>query len=656
MHTREIEIFDIEIYPNYFLLNTINYNTKEKNSFIIDDNNNDSLNIINWIKEKKIRVGHNIIAFDNLLLCYIQQNYLKFKKYDNITIIKKLKNISDRIIKKERNKAWDKDLLELFKIKNFEYIDTLSITNTVDRISLKQASINLKFWNVQELPYDPDSILNEEQKEIVKKYCFNDCEISCLLYEKKIPDLELRKIVSDVYNIDATNLNDTAIAKKILDKYYSEHTGQNIKDFKDLRSFNKPFLLKEIIPKFEFKTKPFQDLYNWFCKQEITEKTEINVENEDQELKKPPISYTVVLPNLSITYGLGGIHSNDKPDKFIKSDKHKILDYDFSSYYPNIIINNNIKPRHVDSCFLNILKQLTKERINYKKQGKKKNADILKIVINSIYGLLGSDFYWLKDKKALIKTTIIGQLWLSKFCEELLLENIEVISLNTDGILSLVPPEKEEIFHKIAKNISKLIDIEVELTEYSQYIRRDVNNYLSVTIDNKIKQKGKYFSTEIPLNKGYYYPIIAKALNNWYINGITVEDTILKEKDIYSFIASQKIDLKKFSPELHSYNENFQLQSIKLQKFNRWIVVNKGGKFLKVETDNAKKERLSKKCKHTKKELQNKIIGIEINNFIEIVNKIDINKKYDLNYDFYIKLANETIELITPKMSQMSLF
>jgi hypothetical protein len=72
--------------------------------------------------------------------------------------------------------------------------------NTIDKVGLKQASINLKYYNVQELPYEPNSVLNEEEKDVVKEYCFNDCEISCLLYEKKIPDLELRKDVTKRYS------------------------------------------------------------------------------------------------------------------------------------------------------------------------------------------------------------------------------------------------------------------------------------------------------------------------------------------------------------------------------------------------------------------------------------------------------------------------
>lgn len=611
-------------------------------------------------KEKYTRVGHNIIQFDNMLLCYLQQNEKQLQYDDNLEIVRKLKRICDKIINRERNSPWEEELKELFKIKYFDYIDTYAIMNTVDRVSLKQASINMFFHNVQELPYSPNTILNEQEKQIVKEYCFNDCEISCLLYEKKIPDLELRKDVSARYGLEVTNANDTLIAKKILDKYYSEQTGMDIKEFKDLRSYNKPFLLKEILPIFEFKTKQFQELYKWFKVQEITEKIKVDVvENEEEEIKKEKISYTVKFPNLNITFALGGVHSDDEPGKFVTTKDNIIKDCDFSSYYPNLILNYKIKPRHVKKEFLDILKTLTLERIEDKKAGRKKDANIKKIVINSIYGLLGSDYYWLKDTKALLKTTISGQLWLAKFCEDLLLNGIEVISLNTDGILCNVKKDQLDLYYKICNNISEQVNIEVEFTDYKQYIRRDVNNYLSIT-SKETKQKGKYFTTEVALNKGLYYPIIGKALNNWYINNIPIEKTINEETNTYLFMASQKIDLKKFSPELHYYDKDFKLVKESLQKFNRWLVTNKGGKFLKIEKNEAKVERLKEKEKKKKKitqaDLKNKVIGIETDYFVTIVNKFDSTKDYNINKKFYIDLCYKTINLINPIYIQTSLF
>ena len=649
------EIIDIEIYPNYFLLCGINFETKKRFSFEIDENKNDLEKILGWIDLKRLRIGHNILQFDNLLLSYLKKNDLG--NSGNEYIVSELKRICDKIINKKKKEHWDEEMKGLFDFK-WNCIDTLAIMNTVDKVGLKQASINLKYYNVQELPYSPNTILSQEEKDIVKEYCFNDCEISCLLYEKKLPDLELRKDVTKRYRLNVMNSNDTGIAKKILDKYYSEATNKQIREFKDLRSYNKPFLLKEIIPEISFKTKPFQDLLEWFKIQEINETTEIIIENEEEEIKKPKIKYDVIIDDLSIRFALGGVHTNDSPGKFKTNDTTTIIDCDFSSYYPNIILNYKIKPRHVTGEFLTIVDRLTKERIKDKQEGRKKEADVKKIVINSLYGLLGSDYYWLKDTKALLKTTITGQLWLAKFCEELLLNNIKVISLNTDGILCLVEKNQEKLYYSICKTISTEINIDVEYTKYKEYIRRDVNNFMSIDENDKVKQKGKYFTTEIVLNKGYYYPIVAKALNAYYINKTPIEITIQAEKDIYMFMASQKVDTNKFKAELSFYKNNSR-QKKQLHKINRWIVTKDGGKFLKIELDEAITERIENKRKEgkklTKADLSRKTIGIETQNLVTIINKVE-NKEYNLDYKFYINLCYDTIYLITPKFVQISMF
>lgn len=655
MNVKNTEIFDIEIYPNYFLLCVIDFNTKKRMSFVIDEKTNDLNKILSWIDKDYLRVGHNILGFDNLLLSFLKKN--NFSNKSNLYIVSELKRICDKIINKKREDKWDDEIKELFKFK-FLCIDTYAIMNTVDKVGLKQVSVNLKYHNVQELPYSPDTHLEKEQKKSVEEYCYNDCEISCLLYEKKLPDLELRKDVTKRYKLNVMNCNDTAIAKKILDKYYSESTGERIEDFKDLRSYNKAFLLKPLLPKIEFKTKQFQDLYKWFGEQEITEKTDVILDDDVEKVKKAKIKYDVLFKDLSIRFALGGVHSNDDPGKFKTDDKQTIIDCDFSSYYPNLLLNYKIKPRHVDNAFLDIVEKLTKERIKDKNEGRKKDADIKKIVINSIYGLLGSDFYWLKDTKALLKVTITGQLWLAKFCEELLLNNIQVISLNTDGILCIVKKEKEAIYYNICKSISEKVNIDVEYTKYKEYIRRDVNNYLSIDEKNKVKQKGKYFQTEVALNKGYYYPIVAKALNAYYVNNIPIESTVKQEKDIYSFIASQKIDTSKFNAEFHVF-ENNQIVKKNLQKINRWVVTKSGGKFFKVEKELAREERVEKKKLEKKivsaADMKLKSIGIETKNVLTIVNKIE-KKNYDIDYNFYISLCKETIEQIHPTMLQNSLF
>jgi len=653
-----IECWDVECYTNLFSLASINYETKNRTLFVISEVRNDILGIMEFFKQKKtLFVGHNILNYDNILISYIIKNYSELKKLNNLEICKKLKFISDKIIEKKRNEKWS-DLLKVYLTPSYKCLDTYQLMNTIDRISLKQASVNLKYHNVQDLPYSPETILTQEQIIEVLAYNFNDCEIQCLLYEHFIPNIELRKEVSKIYKLDVSNANDTAIAKKIINKNYSEKTGISENDFKDLRSFNSPFYLKEVVPTLEFETKEFQDLYNWFKNQLITEKTEISTGDTE---KKEKISYDLIHPVINIRFALGGCHSMDLPGMFVSDNNTSIRDFDFNSFYPYIIIRNKAKARHVRDEFIDILADITEERIKAKKEKRKKDAEILKIVINSTYGLYGSNFYWLKDTKALLKVTVTGQLYLAKLTEMLLLAEIKVLSVNTDGVLSEVKQEQNAIYEEICNQCSKMFDIEGEFTNYTKYIRKDVNNYLSIDTKGEIKTKGKYFTTKVQLSKGYYYPIIAKALVDYFVNNIPVETTIKNENDVYLFMCSQKIDTNKFNPEIQYFSDN-QIVTEQIQKINRWIITKTGAKFAKVEKVESKINRLQKKELNNKritdKDSATKKIGIEKDYLITVLNKVENTnaKDYNINYSFYINLCNEVIDDISPRVQQLSMF
>ena len=76
-------------------------------------------------------------------------------------------------------------------------------------------------------------------------------------------------------------------------------------------------------------------------------------------------------------------------------------------------------------------------------------AEALKIVINSIYGKLGSELFFLYDRFAQMQVTINGQLMTMTLVETLELEGIHVVSANTDGIVIKLPVDKEEVFKHI---------------------------------------------------------------------------------------------------------------------------------------------------------------------------------------------------------------
>ena len=154
-----------------------------------------------------------------------------------------------------------------------------------------------------------------------------------------------------------------------------------------------------------------------------------------------------------------------------------------SSFYPSIMDVYRIAPAHInEGVFVKLIHWLKETRIKAKHSKeelidgipKDTLAQVLKIVINSIYGKLGFEKGDICDRLAVLKVTINGQLMIMMLCEELELSGIEVISANTDGIVVKLYKKDKEKFETIANDWKELTKLDADSEEYLAYINRDI--------------------------------------------------------------------------------------------------------------------------------------------------------------------------------------
>ena len=121
-----------------------------------------------------------------------------------------------------------------------------------------------------------------------------------------------------------------------------------------------------------------------------------------------------------------------------------------------------------------------------------------------------------------------------------------------DGILYLFPKEKLSLLDSILKGWESLTGLILETDEFEQFYQSAVNDYVGAlkgyteTKDPKLLKKKGFFIDDVVLGKGMPPKIIPKAVTNYLINGIPIEDTIKNCTNIHDFITYQKVD-KKFS-------------------------------------------------------------------------------------------------------------
>ena len=167
----------------------------------------------------------------------------------------------------------------------------------------------------------------------------------------------------------------------------------------------------------------------------------------------------------------------------------------------------------------------------------------------------------------------------------------------------------------------------------------DVNNYIAVTTTGKIKHKGKFevdkvVGSEPAYHKDNSFRIIPLALQEYFVNGIPVEKTIINHRDIYDFCGRQKFTKDSYG-QIHYLKDNKQI-SEKQQKNVRYYISNKGATFYKYYNKGTN-------------EVINKGYSVTIFNLFE-QKPWD---EYDINYSFYIKEANKIINDIEIKQLEL---
>lgn len=171
----------------------------------------------------------------------------------------------------------------------------------------------------------------------------------------------------------------------------------------------------------------------------------------------------------------------------------------------------------------------------------KKDSDSLKLTINGSFGKFGSIYSILYSPQLIIQTTITGQLSLLMLIERFEENGIKVISANTDGIVSKVPKKLDQKFTEIYQQWEKETCFKLEETVYKSLHSRDVNNYIAIKTDGKVKHKGAYSNhwndnSTFRLHKNPTNLICIDAVTAYLTIYKPIEETIRECTDITKFI------------------------------------------------------------------------------------------------------------------------
>lgn len=570
MVNRKDWIYDIEVFPNLFLLCAIDTTGKDYRYFLICRTQNDKEKLKEWLtKEVNLMIGFNNINYDYPVIHHLITKYFNFKGSQLCdSLYKESKKIIDSTfgtskftipVKKHLRKQAD-----LLKINHFD--------NKAKMVGLKVLEFNLRMNNIIDLPLNPHENVPEDKVNEIIRYCFNDCEGTYEVYKKTLPEIELREKLSVIYNQDFTNFNSTKIGETILVNKIIETLGESaVYDVVETDRGERRFVkntkrdnieLKDVIFDYiRFKSPNFTQLLNWLKRQTITETKGFFTEIEFDKLVSLEPYYEVKVKNkkqevLNIVYndfrydfGLGGIHGSIKSGIYESDDDYVLRDVDVASYYPNLAIVNGFYPEHLGPQFCETYEGIYVERQGYpKKQFPAENL-VLKLALNGSYGKSNSPYSPLYDPQYTMKTTINGQLLLCMLSEKVLdnISSVTMVQINTDGMTVRIKRSDLPLFEHICKLWEKITKLELEHVDYQKMIIKDVNNYIAIKTDGTPKRKGAAFiykeePGELEMYKNFSNLVVPKALEAYFVKGIKPEDFIINHDNIYDFFKRTKLD------------------------------------------------------------------------------------------------------------------
>lgn len=480
-------IIDFEVLSNakFWMCCMKDYKT-QKEHIIINDRD-ELLRIYNKNKDS-VWIGYNIKGYDQWIFKSIIMGLDPCK-------------VSDSLIEKKMS-GWKIDRsLNKMQMYIFEINDSFR--------SLKELELFMG-EDIREstVPFDLDRYPTEEEIKELTSYCLHDVRMTYKVFTEVYYKYEAQLGLIEYFNLDDSMINKTEaqLSAYILGAKKPNYDRDDSKDFEIIESIN--------LSKYNY----IKDWYLDYNNRDLKNYLRTNVYGIETD------------------FGWGGLHSARK--KYEANDF--IVNSDVSSFYPSIMIEYNLLSRNVKDP--SKYSQIRDTRIQFKKDNNPIEKS-LKLVLNSAYGACMDINNELYDPRQGMSICVNGQLLLLDLIEKVELEfkeEAEFIQGNTDGVMfKFNSKEAVNRYIEICNEWCKRTKMNLEHDFIKKIIQKDVNNYIYIKEDNKVKSKGAYVKKLSIIDNDL--PIVNKAIKERLINDIDIETTINSCNNLIDFQKCVKI-------------------------------------------------------------------------------------------------------------------
>ena len=425
-----------------------------------------------------------------------------------------VKQINDFIIVEERV-GWEHWFLRKnrFWFESFDLMDDTQVGTSLKHIEAHMG------WNIEEtqVDFNIDRPLTPEEIESTIFYCKWDVKATAKLLTLRKGYLQAKLNVARTKGIPDTKalyMTNARLTAAFLDAVATERYDE--REYQYPENLRKDLIPLEVLAFFDRlhdSSIPSKELFN--------SKLTIDVDGAEAVI------------------GFGGIHHARPNYSERASGKRVIRNFDVASLYPSLMVYNGYTSRNIPSA--DRFAEVYHTRLKAKQTGDKFTANTLKLILNTTYGASLATTNPLYDALMGRSVCITGQLYILEMAMRYLQEctTVRIIQLNTDGIMISIDEDEMPIIYRINDEWMTEKKMILEEDKIRFVVQKDVNNYVMVFENGKVKTKGAYVTYGIAgagaFSINNNHTIVKKAVIEYFVNGTPVEDTINGCNDIHEF-------------------------------------------------------------------------------------------------------------------------
>lgn len=489
-----LNFYDFEVFKHDWIVVVINPVTHDERVII---NDVDALTALYEERKRDIWVGYNNLHYDQFIFKGILCGFDP-------------KAINDFIIV-EGHKGWQySSLLRKLYMVNYDVFHP----RTDRGLKTHEAYLGNDICETT-VPFDIDRKLTDAEIAETVKYCRHDVEQTIEVFMQRKSEFDARMDLLKMFDLPLVYLGktDAQLTAIILD---AERPARPRDDEFD------------IVPLPCLDLGPYDFIRSWY----------LDPANQDYSAT---LDFDIAgCPHKCAWGGLHGAIAQYAGEGYF-------INVDVESYYPAEMIAHELLSRNVRDP--SKFKGIRDHRIELK-HAKDPRQKALKLVINGTFGASKDKLNALYDPRQANMVCVNGQLMLIDLMHKLVRDaGAEIIQSNTDGVLIRMPDGFDggpDAFYDrvddVAYEWEHRTGMGLEFDEFTRVYQKDVNNYVLVAADGSMKTKGAYVKKLGPLD--YDLAVVNKALVEYMVHSVPVEDTIAADDDLIDYQRVVKVSGK----------------------------------------------------------------------------------------------------------------